>query len=254
MIIYLHMHKCAGTSVIRSAEASGLRLPEHSRNGNLLLEDGRPRKYRGMARDDLAVLLRRQIDNGVEFMAMEWDFPRWEMFDGAGALRFFTTLRDPLARAISNFKMDKVAGWIAPETRFADYINGDALYCSDNYYIKMLCQLWPKDSPGPAEFDYAMKVLARFEAVIVVEQGNMRDVLSRFAITLEQRRFNRFDAGAAREQGVEHTLSVSQTEIRDFIARNALDYALYRHFTRAIRTADRAIQQDIQHDFHLRHA
>lgn len=245
MIIYLHMHKCAGTSVIRSALASGLRLPPAHNNGNLLAEDGSPIKYRGMVREDLVALLETQIAAGVEFMAMEWDFPRWAMFERFADLRFFTTLRDPLARAISNFRMDKVAGWIDREVHFAHYINGDALYCSDNYYVKMLGQLWPRDTATPADLDYALAVLARFEGVIVVEQGNMRDVLARFGITPDARRFNRFDADAARDRlGDDRTLRVSQSEIRDFIDRNALDYALYRHFTRAIRLTDRPLHKE----------
>jgi hypothetical protein len=245
VIIYLHMHKCAGTSVIRSALASGLRLPAVHKNGNLLAGDGSPLKYRGMVRDDLVALLEQQIGAGVEFMAMEWDFPRWAMFEDRTDLRFFTTLREPLARAISNFKMDKVAGWIDRDISFTHYINGDALYRSDNYYVKILGQLWPKDTATPADLDHALAVLAQFEGVIVVEQGNMRDMLARFGIAPKERRFNTFDADAARaELGDDRHLWVSQPEIRDFIARNALDFALYRHFTRAIRLADRPTQKE----------
>jgi len=241
MIVYQHMHKCAGTSVVRAAQASGLRLPAVHRNGNLLNDQGKPLKYRGIARADFGALIRQQIDQPVDFMAMEFDFPRWEMFEGLAPLRFFTTLRDPLARAISNFRMDKVHGWIDREVAFADYINGDALYCSDNYYIKILCQLWPKDTANAADFAYAMAVLAQFEGVIVIEQGNMDAVLARFGIGAPERRFNSFDTGAAREDGLTAAqLAVSQDEIRDFIVRNALDYDLYRHFTRQIRRADRA--------------
>jgi hypothetical protein len=240
MILYLHMHKCAGTSVVCAAQASGMRLPKSHKNGNLIGEDDRPIKYRRLARPDLAALLQRQIDDGVQFMAMEWDFPRWEMFEGLAPLRFFTSLRDPLARAISNFRMDKVAGWIDRDVAFADYVNGDALYCSDNYYVKILCQLWPKDMATPADRDYAMAVLARFEAVIVVEQGNMGDVLARFGMTPPERRFNVFAAEAAREGELNaRQMAVSQPEIRDFIARNALDYDIYRHYTRSVRLAGR---------------
>ena len=236
MIIYLHMHKCAGTSVIRSAQASGLRLPEVHQNGNLLDADAKPLKYRGMRRQDLIALLQRHRDDGVQFFAMEWDFPRFHMFDALPDLRFFTSLREPVARAISNFRMDKVAGWIAPEMRFGDYINGDALYRSDNYYTRILGQLWPKDTATPADLDHALAVLAGFEAVIVVEQGNMAQVLPRFGIAAEPRRFNRFDAEAARARlGDDWHLRVSQREIGDFIARNAFDFALYRHFTRIVR-------------------
>lgn len=241
MIIYLHMHKCAGTSVIRAAQASGLRLPAVHQNGNLLNEDGSPLKYRGMARETLAALLNRHIDAGVEFMAMEWDFPRRDVFDGIGPLRFFTTLRDPLSRAISNFKMDKVAGWIDPDQSFADYIDGGALYCSDNYYVKILGQLWPKDNPGAADLEHALAMLTRCDGVIVIEQGNMQRVLARFGIVPLARRFNTFEAGAARTRLDDNRLlAVSENEARDFIARNTLDYALYRHFTRAIRLADQS--------------
>lgn len=236
MIIYLHMHKCAGTSVIRSAAASGLRLPAMHANANLIDHHGHAIKYRGMARTALAGLLQHQIATGVAFMAMEWDFPRIDMFDDVAPLRFFTSLRDPLARAISNFKMDKVAGWCPLDMPFADYINGDAQYRSDNYYVKLLGQLWPKDTAHAADLDYAMAVLTGFEAVIVVEQGNMNAVLAQFDVTPEPFRFNAFDVDAARSRlHHESQLWISQAEIRDYIDRNALDYTLYRQFTRAIR-------------------
>ena len=59
MIVYLHMHKCAGTSVVRAAQASGLRLPALHQNGNLLDPDGKPLKYRHVPRTDLAMLLQQ---------------------------------------------------------------------------------------------------------------------------------------------------------------------------------------------------
>lgn len=238
MIIYLHMHKCAGTTVVRSALASGLRLPARHRNGNLLHPDDSPIKYRRMSREDLHALLRQQIDDGVEFMAMEWDFPRFEMFEGIEGLRFFTTLREPLARAVSNFKMDKVAGWCDRDTRFADYINGDALYRSDNYYVKILCQLWPKDTVRPEDEAYARAVLDRFEAVIVVEQGHMAAMLERFGIMQETRKFNTFSRDSAEEKlGDDVVLEPDQTEIRAYLRANAADYAIYRHYTRLARGA-----------------
>ena len=62
MIVYLHMHKCAGTSVVRAAQASGLRLPAVHRNGNLLNDQDKPLKYRGMARAEFGALIRQMID------------------------------------------------------------------------------------------------------------------------------------------------------------------------------------------------
>lgn len=236
MIIYLHMHKCAGTSVVRAAIASGLALPRRHQNGNLIDEAGQPVKYRRLDPDGLPALIRQQREDGVQFMAMEWDFPRFEQFDGLGPLRFFTTLRDPLARAISNFRMDKVAGWIDRAMPFSAYINGDALYRSDNYYVKIVRQLWPLDTASEDDLAYATGVLGRFEAVAVIEQHNLPEVLGRFGIAPPEQRSNRFDPEAARETlGDDRVLQVEPSEIRDFIRRNALDYALYTHFTRRIR-------------------
>jgi hypothetical protein len=238
MIVYLHMHKCAGTSVIRAARASGLRLPQAHRNGNLVDAAGTEIKFRRMGADAVVALLRRQIDAGVEFMAMEWDFPALATLDRVGPLRLFTSLRDPLARAISNFKMDKVAGWIDPAITFTDYVDADALYRADNYYVKMLGARWPADAMSEADLDHALAVLARFERVIVVEQGNMAAVLAAFGITPGAVRANAFNHGAARKRlGGDRRLWVGQDEMRAFIARNALDYRLYRHATRALRGA-----------------
>jgi hypothetical protein len=221
-----------------TAIASGLRLPARHQNGNLLRDDGRPLKYRGMAQADLTTLLRAEQDAGTQFVAMEWDFPPFEHLHAIPGLRLFTSLRDPLARAMSNFRMDKVAGWIDPDMDFAAYINGDALYRSDNYYTKMLCLLWPKDTASATHGDRALAALATFAAVIVVEQGNLAPVLAQFGMTVPPPRANRFNPRAARERLGDHTpLMVSADQRRAFIARNALDYALYRHATRQVRGA-----------------
>ena len=236
MIVYLHMHKCAGTSVVRTALASGLRLPAQHQNGNLLRDDGRPLKYRGMTADDVRAVIEQERDAGTQFMAIEWDCPPIEQLRAIADVRLLTSLRDPLARAISNFRMDKVAGWIAPEVDFAAYINGDALYASDNYYTKMLCQLWPKDTASAAHGERALAALDAFEAVIVVEQGNLAACLASFGITAPPPCANRFDRAAARDRlGDDRLLQVSADQARAFIARNALDYALVRHATRRVR-------------------
>ena len=120
-------------SVVRSAEASGLHLPVVHQNGNLLNPQGQPLKYRSMPHSELTDLLLHHRQQGVAIISSKWDFPAMDAFDDIPDWRFFSKLRYPVARAISNFKMDEVAGWIAPDFEFADYINTDALYRSDNY-------------------------------------------------------------------------------------------------------------------------
>lgn len=231
MIVFLHMHKAAGSSIIRSAAASGLRLPAVHQNGNLLNPDGSPIKYRRVDRDGLHALLDRQIADGVDFMAMEWDFPRWDWLAERDDLTWFTVLRDPLDRAISNFRMDKVAEWIPRERRFDDYVNGDALYCSENYYIKIINQLWPLDTATEAHLARAETILRHFSGVIVLEAGNMARVLGRLGIALLGQRFNTFNPERAEKVLSDpQLLAVDAAEKARFIARNPLDYALYARF------------------------
>src|SRR5271167_2538550 len=106
MFVFAHLRKCAGTSVVRAAERSGLRLPAGHVNGHPVSSPGQA--LGGLAKmtgAELDGLLRPMAEAGVEFVAVEWDFPRFEQFPEDLGLRFFTIFCDPVERLFVKFHL-----------------------------------------------------------------------------------------------------------------------------------------------------
>ena len=227
--IFLHMHKCAGTYVVHAAQRSGFVLPADHRNGNLPEAEGRQVFYAGMPRERLRAILSRERARGTNFLAMEWDFPCIEDFPCDLGLRFLTVLRDPLARARSNFRMDKVNGWCDhPDVTFTGHFDGLWLYRSHDYYTRKLCAAGRHRALRGEDFTRADAVLARFDAVIVLGRDNVDPCLARLGM-------DQADPGArhalteaeARRRVPPSRLAIRDEELVEFCGRNAFDVALF---------------------------
>lgn len=236
MLAFVHMHKCAGTTVVKSAQKSGFRMPTHHRNGNLLVEpDGKTLRYDGIDRAALDRLIDRLEADGTEFFALEMDFPPAQFLRERG-IDIFTVIRDPLVRAISNFRYAKNRGNVKPDVPFRKFLNNDfakdgPLSRASDYYTRKLCQL-PSTAPMSGEhLDQALAALAQFRAVIVLEQGRLEDELKALG-------FGRFKASRrtdqlrSRVELTEADLAVSDADRDWFIANNPLDIALYERMQR----------------------
>lgn len=231
LYVFLHMHKCAGSYVVKNAQAAGFVLPEGHHNGNLHGKDGRPIKYAAMSPGDLRGVLLEQVSKGTNFIAMEWDFPRLETFPQDLDIVFLTVLRDPLSRAISNYRMDKINGWCDREIRFLEYIDHSALYRSNNYFVRMLCNAGISREVGVPDLDYACSVLEKFRMVAVLEQNDLPERLERIGIDCKDRSpANTLSSKEKRFLLPPELLEVSVSDMTEFCKNNYLDMTLYMMF------------------------
>ena len=187
MLLFVHMHKCAGSTVRKSAQRSGLNLPSPHRNGNLLDASGAAVKYAPLDDDQAREILRTQRDAGVDFMAMEWDFPSIRAIPRRD-VQIFTVLRDPLERAVSNFKYAKLRGSTKETTNFREFFGRSSgarqpLSRSNNYYVRKLSAGAPDKTLVVEDLRSAEAALRRFASVILLGKDDLQVSLMSLGIT-----------------------------------------------------------------------
>ena len=157
MIGFLHFHKAAGTSVVNAAIASGLRLPDGHANGHPLSETGGMLTFCDKTAEQVGAILDDFEFQGIECFAMEWDFVHQSALAALRKTRLVTVLRDPLARAISNFRMDVVNHWCGDMCfGLATYLDQSETFRSNNYYTRLLCSLAPSVAVTVDHVQYAI--------------------------------------------------------------------------------------------------
>ena len=178
-IFFLHFHKAAGSAVVAAALRSGFTLPRPHHNGNLLdIFQRRDLRYAGLPDTKVQALLARQLAMGVDFIAAEWDFPRLDLVRATAPFRIITVLRDPLRRAISNYRYDLLNGFApAHVDGFGRYFDGKQTYRSDNYYIRTICDLDCITPVTGTHLAQANTFLAALDDVIVIERSRLADRL-----------------------------------------------------------------------------
>lgn len=230
MLGFVHMHKCAGTTVVKAARKSGFKLPRGHKNGNLRTADGGNLRYVGISRAAFDALIADLRRDEVDFFSMEFDFPPTEYFTAQG-IDLFTVLRHPFSRAVSNFRYAKIRGNAPPDRSFREFMNKEwtkdgPLSRASNYYIRKLCQLSPVDPVTEAHLSQASENLSKFNEVVILEAGNLECQLMRLGIA---------DIRPARIGGelqVKADLRPEDTLITDndeewFVEGNRLDISLF---------------------------
>jgi hypothetical protein len=256
MLLFVHMHKCAGTTVTRSAKLSGLKLPERNGNGNLLDASGRAIRYARAYPGLVQQTIEFQRHLGVQFMAVEEDFPNLAGIPSGVVL--FTILRDPFERAVSNFRFAKSRGSAPADLRFRDFFNvryttRGPLARSANYYVRKLNEAEPLDRLGPRHLELALFTLAQFRSVIVLGRDDLPSALAELGIN--QYGTAKISAlGNARVELTPEQAAVTEADRLWFEGRNRLDRHLFEAVQRpdwraavkspAPRTGDQASAED----------
>lgn len=235
MLLFFHCHKAAGTTVTKAATKSGMKLAPGHRNGNPVDADGKVIKWGDLNEDATLEVFSALERDGVDLVAFEFSFPPWATLAKLPNTRVFTVLREPAARAFSNYRMDVANGYVSQERVFGFYsfMNNASLIRSHNYYTRFFSGVGPRAKITQDHLHFAKKRLAEFETVCIVEHGNLADHLGPFG----------FEPSAFRwENSSNHNRKVREVNKQgefdlatfpddpQFFADNCFDYALYAHF------------------------
>jgi len=232
MYFFLHMHKCAGSTVVRKAKLSKLKLAENHRNGNMVRPSGRTVRFAEMSEGSVHSLLTEVHESGVQFVASEFDFPKIEYLACGVPIDLFTVLRDPLSRASSHYRFAKLYGSVHRDVKFKEFMNltfmkKGPLSRASNYYTRKLCSLSALEPLGQEHLERAMMVLESFKSVILLERDNLDAELSKIGIDAQVKPVNR-TAALVSSTLTESELTLSNDDREWFKETNNLDYELIK--------------------------
>ena len=166
LVWFQHLHKAAGTYVIRRAAANGEQFWPNHENGNPVSE-GKVIPLWDYDETQLISFIDECQEKGVTFVACEWGGPHYETLANEPRVTLLTCLRDPVKRFISNYNYDHYWMWTKAKN-YQEYIEEGHLHSSPEYYTKIFAR-------GEANTELAKSNLSLFDMVIVAER-NMNDL------------------------------------------------------------------------------
>lgn len=224
IILFLHFHKCAGTSV-NSAFNNFKKYPLN-KNGNPYKTKDEILQFWNYNSLDFENFKKALIENNIEFIALEWNF-----FKNYNAINFsnielITVMRDPYERYVSNMlhelKFDKCYDMQIFEKKKIKHPNKFFLnYNKFNYYTKILSGLGNDlDTKITTQhFNDAKKNLEKLSTIIILEIPETFDLLKKYNI------YN------IKQQNKSNTEDKNKLIMNKnfFIEQNKFDYLLYNH-------------------------
>lgn len=236
---FQHMHKVAGSTIVRIAHQNNMKMYPYQSNGNPRYNPNDPRLDMGLKKyhtyeiryDRFSTLelleFIESINNlGVEFIACEWGFPKEMLI--RDDIYYVTCFRDPWERAMSNYNYDKNES-PGKFTCFEDWANREYIYSRDNYYTSILCGKEDLDNHILNEEDYqkALDNLKNFNLVLILENPRCFDLLELMLGWSHTRQtFNKTSKK-----------TYPSDEFKQiFIERNQYDYRLYQEAINMMQT------------------
>ncbi|MBS72643.1 MAG: hypothetical protein CMA91_00090 [Euryarchaeota archaeon] len=166
LVWFQHLHKAAGTYVIRRAAANGEKFWPNHENGNPVNE-GKVLPLWDYDETQLISFIDECQEKGVTFVACEWGGPHYETLANDSRVTLLTCLRDPIKRFISNYNYDHYWMWTKAKN-YQEYVEEGHLHSSPEYYTKIFAR-------GEVNPELAKSNLSLFDMVIVAEK-NMNDL------------------------------------------------------------------------------
>ena len=162
LVWFQHLHKAAGTYVIRRAMANGETFWPSHENGNPL-EKNEPIELWKMSSTELISFIDKCEERGVTFVACEWGGPDFAALAKDSRVTLLTCLRQPINRLISNYNYDHYWMWTKAKS-YRTYLSENNLHSSPEYYTKIFAR-------GKLDYETAKYNLELFDYVIVAEEG-----------------------------------------------------------------------------------
>ena len=162
LVWFQHLHKAAGTYVIRRAMANGETFwPEH-KNGNPAKNDEMIPIW-DYSPEELTSFIDQCEKENITFVACEWGTPDFETLAKDERVVMVTCLRDPINRFISNFNYDYYWMWTKVDN-YKDYMDQGLIHSSPEYYTRMF-------SGGDANLQKSRENISLFDLVIIAEKN-----------------------------------------------------------------------------------
>ncbi|RJV01261.1 MAG: hypothetical protein DWC06_02820 [Candidatus Poseidoniales archaeon] len=162
LVWFQHLHKAAGTYVIRRAMANGETFWPNHENGNPV-ENGKVIDLWNKSSSEITEFVDECESRGVTFVACEWGGPDFEALANDERVVLLTCLRHPIKRLISNYNYDHYWMW-TKSSNYSEYLQEGHLHSSSEYYTKVFAR-------GELDLDRAMSNIGLFDHVIVAEDG-----------------------------------------------------------------------------------
>ena len=162
LVWFQHLHKAAGTYVIRRAMANGETFWPVHENGNPV-RNGEVIPLWDMSSEDLTSFVDECQAQGVTFVACEWGGADFEALANDDRVELLTCLRHPIKRLVSNYNYDHYWMWTKAKS-YQEYLEEGHLHSSPEYYTRIFAR-------GKLDLDYAKSNITLFNHVIIAEQG-----------------------------------------------------------------------------------
>jgi hypothetical protein len=162
LVWFQHLHKAAGTYVIRRAMANQETFwPDHENGNPVQSGDVIPLWDKGP--EELTAFIDECENKGVTFVACEWGGADFETLANDERVTLLTCLRHPINRLISNYNYDYYWMWTKAKS-YEEYLAEGHLHSSAEYYTKIFAR-------GENNFQKAKSNLALFDHVIIAEDS-----------------------------------------------------------------------------------
>ena len=175
LVWFQHLHKAAGTYVIRRAMANGETFWATHENGNPV-DGSEVIPLWKMEGQELTDFIDRCEADGVTFVACEWGGADFSTLAEDERVTLLTCLRNPINRLISNYNYDHYWMW-TKASDYAGYMAEGNLHSSPEYYTR----IFSRNNEVTTEVNeeslrIAQNNLKVFDHVIIAEDG--MDVLN----------------------------------------------------------------------------
>ncbi len=177
LIWFQHLHKAAGTYIVRKAISNGEKPYPLNKNGNPHDENGAIPLW-ALSDSELSDFVDECERLGITFVATEWGGPNYSRLSKDPRVCLITCLRNPVDRFISNFNYDYYWMWTKSKN-YSEYLSQDEIFTSPEYYTRIFSgNLEHQNEVTDKDLSTAKENLLLFDKVIIAETGmtGLRDL------------------------------------------------------------------------------